>query len=167
VPDPAPVPPEPGRELHLGPVTIVIETPSSAGSAVRFRFAAPPGPVAPGLHVHPHAAERIEVQRGAVLVRRRGSRSVVVRPGEHATIPAGTPHDLWAVRRGTRGTATITPAIAIDETFAELDAELHRLPPRPWELARIVGRHLDHTQIARIPLGLQRRAFRALALGRA
>jgi quercetin dioxygenase-like cupin family protein len=156
----------PGEELRLGPVRIVVETPSSAGGDVRFHFAAPPGPVAPGLHVHPDATEHVEVHHGALLVRRSGPGTVLVRAGEEASIPAGTPHSLWAVAPGTRGVATLTPGIRLDETFADLAAELGRRPPRPWALAAIGRRHLDHTRVARVPVGVQRRVFGALALGR-
>jgi hypothetical protein len=122
--------------------------------------------VAPGLHVHPDATEHVELHHGALVVRRAGMRTVLLRAGDRTSVPAGTPHSLWAVAPGTRGVATLTPGIRIDETFADLAAELGRLPPRPWALAAIARRHLDHTRLSRIPVGAQRRLFGVLALGR-
>jgi mannose-6-phosphate isomerase-like protein (cupin superfamily) len=61
------------------------------GNLLSFEYTAAAGTAGPPEHIHPEQEERFEVVAGAARFR-VGGREVVLRPGESASVPAGTPH---------------------------------------------------------------------------
>jgi quercetin dioxygenase-like cupin family protein len=69
----------------------LVTSAETAGRSTRAEFWTRPGGGVPTMHVHREADERFEVLAGE-LTARVGDETIVLRPGEHATLPKGIPH---------------------------------------------------------------------------
>jgi quercetin dioxygenase-like cupin family protein len=115
------------------------------------------GPVhhGPPAHVHPRAAERFTVVEGALRVR-LGRRRLVLRAGESALVPRGTPHTY----AGVPGTAArveldLDPAGRMAAFFADLYGIDRRDPrtgaPRLRAVAAVLRRYPDDITVPGVP----------------
>jgi quercetin dioxygenase-like cupin family protein len=82
--------------FHSNPATgerirWLLHADETGGELVRFEMWTAPGGGVQGTHVHPHSTETFEVLSGELILESGGDQHVVA-PGEHASVPAGTPH---------------------------------------------------------------------------
>jgi mannose-6-phosphate isomerase-like protein (cupin superfamily) len=119
------------------------------------------------LHVHRFVTEEVTVVSG-VLNAMVGRSRITVRPGEHATFPAGTPHRWWnegpdVARLKNRA----TPAGDLDAFLRDVFAAANRNPsgrPSPFEMIAVLRRYRGRHEPAGMPRFLQPLVF-ALVLG--
>jgi quercetin dioxygenase-like cupin family protein len=140
----------------------------TGGEAVVFEaFVQPDGFVA-AAHVHPYQEERFHVLRGSVGFR-LGRKKLVVGPGEHVTVPAGTPHRFWnAGDDEVHFMCEVRPALQFEQLIETMyglaaDGRTNRKGmPNPLRLAVIANAHFDTVRLPFPPAFLQRLG---LALG--
>ncbi len=78
-----------------GETMIFLRTPDEpGGDLLRIDVSVAPGGTAMGEHLHPQQEERFYVRRGEMTIEIDGERRVL-RPGDEAVVPAGTPHMWW------------------------------------------------------------------------
>ena len=115
------------------------------GRLTELREAAP-GMDAGPLHRHLRSEERFKMEQGRIRIRRGFRESIVIGPGEEATIPAGTPHTFGV--DGDEAAVFIAEfrrPWRIDEVFQELFAMPvdKRGNPRPTDLAELMHAYPD------------------------
>ena len=77
----------------------LVTSAETGGRLTRAEFWTRPGGGVPVMHIHREANEHFEVLAGE-LTARVGHETIVLRPGEHATLPKGIPH-CWQATGGT------------------------------------------------------------------
>jgi mannose-6-phosphate isomerase-like protein (cupin superfamily) len=117
----------------------------------------PDGSVA-AAHVHPHQAERFEVEAGTLTVSIKGDERAV-ECGEVAEVPAGVRH--WFANRGTdpvRATLELRPALRMEEVFESLAGFAREgragsggLPGNPLLLAVFAHEYREEIRAAHLP----------------
>jgi quercetin dioxygenase-like cupin family protein len=119
-------------------------------------------------HVHPYQSERFEVLEGQLGLR-VGEKELIVKPGDVALVPPGTPHRFWnAGDEQARFLCEVRPALQFEsliETMFTLAAEgktNRKGLPNPLRLAVIARAHFDTVRLPFPPAPLQRAG---LALG--
>ena len=154
---------------------IVIRTTSAQtnGRLLCFDVYLPPGGHVPAGHVHPEQVERFTVLLGQLQFR-IGRRTVVARPGETITVPAGTAH--WFGNCGTdvaQARVEVEPALRTEELLAATEAMSRaghlsgtRLP-RLTDLATVLLEFQRELAVPNVPARLVRAVLAPLAwLGR-
>jgi mannose-6-phosphate isomerase-like protein (cupin superfamily) len=143
------VTPEIGTELvnpKAGTRTVFTATAESTdGAYVEIEATYPPHSSKPPLHLHPAQVEDFTVLSGQLDVI-RGDESFTVKEGDSFSVPAGTPHQMWA--SGDDGAVMrwrTTPALRTGEMFCELWAVARDSDwsPDPMALFEVISRHGD------------------------
>jgi mannose-6-phosphate isomerase-like protein (cupin superfamily) len=120
--------PEVGTELvnpEAGTKTVFTATAATTdGAYVEIEATYPPDSAKPPKHLHPNQEERFTVLAGELSVL-RGEESFSAGAGEEFTVPAGSPHQMWATADGAVFRWRTTPALRTGEMFCAL-----------WEVAR-------------------------------
>ena len=128
----------------------------------------PPGSREPALHVHPRQEEYFEALEGPVGLT-IGKRSIILRPGQSFTVPAGIPHRFFALR-GQSATCRVIwkPSLHIEYLLEEFldSANRHRgsepsLLEAAYVLHQIDG---EYFLAGGMPPWFQRMAFAVFAL---
>jgi quercetin dioxygenase-like cupin family protein len=132
-----------------------------------------PGGFVAAAHIHPNQEERFKVQAGTLRLR-MGGEERILRPGEAAIIPAGTPHIWWnAGDDRLHVLGEFRPALRTEvffETFFGLaqDGKTNRKGlPNALQLAVLAREYEAEVRLARPSLSVQRVILGPLAaLGR-
>jgi mannose-6-phosphate isomerase-like protein (cupin superfamily) len=132
------------------------------GRAVVIETSVQPNGFVAAAHVHPSQQERFEILRGSVGFR-IGRKKLVAGPGQHITVPAGTPHKFWnAGEEEAHFVCEVRPALqfeALLETMFALaaDGKTNRKGmPNPLRLAVIANAHFDTVRLPFPPAIVQR-----------
>ncbi len=130
-------------------------------SVVVETYVEPNGAVA-ATHVHPAQEERFEVLSGE-LEFRVGKKTIVARPGDRVSVPAGTAHRFKNIGDETAHfVCDVRPALGFEQlietmfTLAEDGKVNKRGMPNPLRLAVIARRHFDDVRLPFPPAWLQR-----------
>lgn len=126
-------------------------------------------------HVHPIQEETFTGVEGTFVLD-IGGETRALGPGESVVIPPRTPHGFRDAPGAAQLRVTVRPALALDDYFraylglsrdGRIRLPASGLPRGLLQIALVMDRYADEIAAARIPLGLQRRVWRALAaLGR-
>jgi quercetin dioxygenase-like cupin family protein len=130
-------------------------------SVIVETYVEPNGAVA-ATHVHPSQEERFEVLSGE-LEFRVGKETVVARPGDRVSVPAGTAHRFKNIGDETAHfVCEVRPALGFQQlietmfTLAE-DGKVNRKGmPNPLRLAVIARHHFDDVRLPFPPAWMQR-----------
>jgi len=149
-------------------ITFLAASADTGGEAVVIETVVQPdGFVAAG-HVHPFQSERFAVAAGTLGLK-VGRNEITLRPGEVATVEAGTAHRFWnAGEEQVRFVCEVRPALQFEsllETMFALatDGKTSRKGmPSPLRLAVIAKAHFDTVRLPFPPAWIQRTA---LAMG--
>jgi hypothetical protein len=119
-------------------------------------------------HVHPSQSERFAVAAGTLGLK-VGRNEMTLRPGEFATVEAGTAHRFWnAGKDQVRFVCEVRPALQFEsllETMFALAADgktSRKGMPNPLRLAVIANAHFDTVRLPFPPAWFQKTG---LALG--
>ena len=130
-------------------------------SVVVETYVEPNGAVA-ATHVHPAQEERFEVLSGE-LEFRVGKKTIVARPGDRVSVPAGTAHRFKNIGDETAHfVCDVRPALGFEQlietmfTLAEDGKVNKRGMPNPLRLAVIARHHFDDVRLPFPPAWLQR-----------
>jgi quercetin dioxygenase-like cupin family protein len=126
-------------------------------------------------HIHPIQEETFTGVAGTFVLDIAGeTRSIG--PGETVVIPARTPHGFRDAKEEAQLQVTVRPALALDDYFraylglsrdGRIRLPASGLPRGLLQIALVMDRYAPEIAAPGIPLGLQRKAWRALAaLGR-
>ena len=144
--------------------TLVFRTTAaeSGGSVVVVEtFVEPNGAVA-AAHVHPAQQEVFEIVAGE-LEFRLGKETVIARPGDRLTVPAGTPHRFRNVGEETAHfVCEVSPALGFEQLIETMfglaaDGKVNgKGLPNPLRLAVIARHHFGDVRLPFPPAWLQR-----------
>ena len=101
-------------------ITFIRTSADTDGALAEMDFYLPAGMTPCPEHIHPLSAERVTVRRGEVRAMIDG-RLFTVRAGESLEVPPNTWH-TWVPVGEVEMTATITPAMGMDDFLADLFA---------------------------------------------
>ncbi len=126
-------------------------------------------------HAHPTQVEIFEGVSGTFVLDVDGMERTIG-PGASIVIPSGTPHGFRSAREAAHLRVTIRPALELEQyfrTFLGLSRDgriampVKGLPSPLLQVAIVMDKFRDEIAAPRVPVGLQRIAWRALAsLGR-
>ena len=130
-------------------------------SVIVETYVEPNGAVA-ATHVHPAQEERFEVLSGE-LEFRVGKKTVVARPGDRVTVPAGTGHRFENIGDETAHfVCEVRPALGFEQLIDTMftlagDGKVNKRGlPNPLRLAVIARHHFDDVRLPFPPAWLQR-----------
>jgi quercetin dioxygenase-like cupin family protein len=130
-------------------------------SVIVETYVEPNGAVA-ATHVHPVQEERFEVLAGE-LEFRVGKKTVVARPGDRVSVPAGTAHRFKNVGDETAHfVCEVRPALGFEQLIDTMftlagDGKVNKRGlPNPLRLAVIARHHFDDVRLPFPPAWLQR-----------
>jgi mannose-6-phosphate isomerase-like protein (cupin superfamily) len=167
---------EPGLTIHnhFNGETFVFTEGDADADACRFDVILAAGGSGGGnalAHVHPLAAETFTVRHGALKVVIDGQEQIAG-PGQSVTVPKGAPHFFVNAHDGeTRATVEFQPAQNFIRFFANFATTTERHPqwyskqgdPNPLLVVATLNFYRDHLYLAKLPVGLQKWLFAALA----
>jgi quercetin dioxygenase-like cupin family protein len=130
-------------------------------SVIVEAYVEPNGAVA-AAHVHPAQEERFEVLSGE-LEFRVGKKTVVARPGDRVSVPAGTAHRFKNIGDETAHfVCEVRPALGFEQLIDTMftlagDGKVNKRGlPNPLRLAVIARHHFDDVRLPFPPAWLQR-----------
>ncbi len=130
-------------------------------SVIVETYVEPNGAVA-ATHVHPAQEERFEVLSGE-LEFRVGKKTVVARPGDRVSVPAGTAHRFKNIGDETAHfVCEVRPALGFEQLIDTMftlagDGKVNKRGlPNPLRLAVIARHHFDDVRLPFPPAWLQR-----------
>jgi quercetin dioxygenase-like cupin family protein len=146
-------------------ITFLATSADTAGEAVVIETVVQPdGFVAAG-HVHPFQSERFAVETGTLGLE-VGRETMILGPGEVATVEAGTAHRFWnAGEDQVRFVCEVRPALQFEsllETMFALAADGRtgrKGMPNPLRLAVIANGHFDTVRLPFPPAWVQKAAL--------
>src|SRR5262245_46627813 len=141
----------------------------TGGEFLRIDMAVRPGGFVAGEHIHPQQDERFQISSGHFTLRIRGEERRYG-PGEHITIPAGTPHAWWnsgdeelrvflEFRPAGRFAEFITTFFALARTG---QTNRRGIPKNLFQLAVSFAEYRDVLRATRPPWFVQRMLFALL-----
>ncbi|HNE28296.1 MAG TPA: cupin domain-containing protein [Saprospiraceae bacterium] len=149
-------------------ITFIRRAIDTRGAFTESILRLPSGSRGPALHVHPMQEEYLEAIEGPLGLT-VGKRSIILRPGQSFTVPAGIPHRLFALR-GQNATCRIIwkPSLHIEYLLEEFFDSANRRngsDPSMLEAAYVLHQLRGEFYLAGgIPAWLQQLAFAAFAL---
>jgi quercetin dioxygenase-like cupin family protein len=123
-------------------------------------------------HAHPTQAEIFECVSGTFVLDVDGMERTL-RPGGSIVIPAGTPHGFRDARDAAHLRVTVRPALRLEDYFrtflglsrdGRLSMPVKGLPSPLLQVAVVMDRFGEEIAAPRIPVRIQRAAWRGLAL---
>jgi quercetin dioxygenase-like cupin family protein len=143
-------------------VTFLTTSADTDGEAVVIETIVQPDGFVAAAHVHPSQSERFAVAAGQLGLR-VGRKKTTLRPGEVATVVAGTPHRFWnAGEEPVRFVCEVRPALQFEsllETMFALAADGkagRKGMPNPLRLAVIAKAHFDTVRLPFPPAWVQK-----------
>jgi quercetin dioxygenase-like cupin family protein len=126
-------------------------------------------------HAHPNQEETFTGVEGTFVLE-VGGETRTLGPGESIVVPPRTPHGFREAPGSARLLVTVRPALALDDYFraylglsrdGRIRLPASGLPRGLLQIALVMDRYAPEIAAPGIPLGLQRKAWAALAaLGR-
>jgi quercetin dioxygenase-like cupin family protein len=126
-------------------------------------------------HAHPNQEETFTGVEGTFVLE-VGGETRALGPGESIVVPPRTPHGFREAPGSARLLVTVRPALALDDYFraylglsrdGRIRLPASGLPRGLLQIALVMDRYAPEIAAPGIPLGLQRKAWAALAaLGR-
>jgi quercetin dioxygenase-like cupin family protein len=122
-------------------------------------------------HVHPTQVETFTGVEGTFVLD-VGGETRAIAPGESVTIPPRTPHGFRPAAGSARLLVTVRPALALDDYFraylglsrdGRIRLPATGLPRGLLQIALLMERYAPEMAAPGLPLGLQRKAWAALA----
>jgi mannose-6-phosphate isomerase-like protein (cupin superfamily) len=135
------------------------------GELLELDFILKPGDSVIATHIHPCQREEFDVHAGTFALHRERT-MVLLRAGDSAAVPAGTPHRLRnAGTTEAHAVVRFRPALDTEGLFELLFAlAIHQVsrPKRLLTLAARITQHPNEIYLARIPVVAQKLLARSL-----
>lgn len=148
-------------------ITFLLGAAETGGAYTESIVKLPPNGEGPPLHVHPYQEEYFEALEGSLGLT-VGERKIILQPGQSFTVPAGVPHNCFAVRGATvRCRAIWKPSLHIEYLLSEIFSSANRRKsksPSAFDAAFVLHQLRGEYFLAgKIPAWLQRTLFALFA----